>query len=153
MEAFGASPATIRRRARDSFGAGGRGAGGRGAGGTPLIEAPWASPSPAPEANCLPPPSSLRTCSAGVSIHPGAQPRFWREGNRNLGSSTKSGSGVLAPEKCLKRYMRFGALYYICCTKIINFANFKVTFFSAFIRKIIFATVKKTCWKLKLLLL
>ena len=38
--------------------------------------------------------------------------------------------------------MRFGAIYYIYCTTIINLANFKVMFFSAFIRKNIFATVK-----------
>ena len=49
------------------------------------------------------------------------------------------------PGKFLKNVHAIG------CTKIINLANFKVMFFSAFIRKI-FANVK-TYWKLKLLLL
>ena len=65
----------------------------------------------------------------------GTQPGFWRGEGLNLGTSTKRGSGGVTPEKFWKTYMRFDALYYICCTKIINFANLKVMFFSDFIIK------------------
>ena len=48
------------------------------------------------------------------------------------GPEFRSQHQMEALDKCWKAYMRFGALYNICYTKIINLANFKVMFFSAF---------------------
>ena len=62
---------------------------------------------------------------------------FGEEGTRIWVPASKGGSGV-SPQKILKTYMRFGAMYCIWCTKIIDLANFKVMF-----KKIIkFAPVK-----------
>ena len=46
------------------------------------------------------------------------------------GSQHQKGSGGITPEKFWKTYKRFGALYYICCIKIINLVNVKVLLFS-----------------------
>ena len=59
---------------------------------------------------------------------------FGGEGARIWVPAPKEGPGF-TPGTIWKTYMRFGAIYYICCTKIINLANLKVMFFSAFIRK------------------
>ena len=61
----------------------------------------------------------------------GAQPGFWRRGG---GGGRGPNLGVTLG-RILENVMPFDALYFIYCTKIINLANFKVMFFSAFIRK------------------
>ena len=48
------------------------------------------------------------------------------EGYPVLGHSTKRRSGGVTPEKIWKTCMRFGALYCICCTKIVTFFLFFV---------------------------
>ena len=77
----------------------------------------------------------MRRCHLYQKALTGAKPGFWRGGCPNLVPSLKRDPRVSPPEKFRKTYMRFDAIYYTYCTKIINLANFKVMFFSAFIRK------------------